>query len=156
MTAAPLLEHLQHDPARFEALARALVEAAMIENAALEKLGAVMYPAHGYPEVKPDETARRRSNAVFAAWYAWIAQGEALLHRLRQSPVADEPGKLPSYADDFDREVWLARSKIHLTLDGLLSGFDAVLRGEGVPMEEVRRELQANLRAQRAAQVEAA
>ena len=59
----------------------------MIENAALERLGPVMYPAHGYPDKKPDADARRRSDAVFAAWYAWIGQAEALLHRLRQAPV---------------------------------------------------------------------
>ena len=156
MTATPLLEHLQHDPARFEALARALVEAAMIENAALEKLGAVMYPAHGYPEVKPDETARRRSDAVFAAWYAWIAQGEALLHRLRAAPVAGEVGKLPDFAEALDLEVWSARNKVHLTLDDLLFAFDQSIRGETIPGEEVRRELQLRLRAKRAGKVEAA
>ena len=156
MTAAPLLEHLQHDPARFEELARALVEAAMIENAALERLGPVMYPAHGYPDKKPDADARRRSDAVFAAWYAWIGQAEALLHRLRQAPAAGESQRLPDYAEAFDLQVRLARSKVHLTLNDLLFGFDQALRGEGIPLEEVRRELQSKLRAKRASQVEAA
>ena len=124
----------------------------MIEESALRRLGLMMYPQI-FPPDRPDAEARRRSRQVFAAWYAWIGEGEALLLRLHG---ADESRPLPDYAEKLGESVSFARMRVKMSLDDMLDVYAQIARGEGVPLEEVRRELNANLQARRAAQVEAA
>ena len=146
MTATFILEFLPPTSPDFEATARSLVEALMIEEAALKKLDGIMYP------VAPDADARRRSRQVFAAWHRWIDAAETLLRRIR---LADASGGLPEYALPLDLAWGDAAGMVHITLEDVEVGREQAARGEGVPGEEVRRELQSRLRVQRAGPVEA-
>ena len=149
MPATALLEHLQDDPARFDLLARTLVEAAMLENTVLDKMGPLMY------SLKPDLTpsARNRSRQVFAAWHRWIGEAETLADRLR---LSNGDGRLPDYARALGEAVDAARFRVRMSLDEFRDAMRRAAEGEGVPLEEVRRELQDKLRRSRAGQVEAA
>jgi hypothetical protein len=153
MTALPLLDLLRSeaDAARFAGTALAVAEERLAEvaerlvNACLmeyEQLDALDLSLGA----KPGEPANRNTRILIRAMYEeWAARAAALLERVQQ---LHRSGRRVARYEELRHAEGRTAAMLSVSLADIEEAQAQLRRGEGISGEEVRRELQARIRAQ--------
>lgn len=126
-------------------VARQLVEATLSAHAHIDALDRSLAPSKEHEEHPVD---RPISALLHAMYEQWASQAVAVLERVRE---AERSGKRVPRANELRDIEGRVGARLNVTLSDLERARAEIERGEVISGEEVRRELQARILAQRAA-----